>query len=523
MRHLAPMLAAAVLTSGCGPSKEDTDTSPTTDASTGSATSSSTSEDPPTGDPLPTSEAGETSTGDDTTADATAGETGDTTTDGPGCMSAPAVPLDALLLELQQDLSSLDLAAQPFTRYVSLAHLHNAGQCAPELALAREAFAKLVNALSDQPNIVAPVQVGTDGLLLRIDLRDYGWDVEVSGGDMQVFPDTWELIARQNPHAVQHPGELALAIQDATGTDLPLLPVDAVVAAAARPPLYYDALRAPTTLAALAQQLAVDLADQLAEEMASDPDDVARATVRVSDVADHSRVFDRHQLPTASAAALWRTHDFAGDVGMQNPFLHPFEFESDASEVLFSLANGLHGYMIVDAAGDRLDAMPIEIVQDFASDDLIVRAGLSCIGCHTQGLIKARDDLRFELDNGQSEAQFDEVTKDQIRNVNPTRDEMDQRMDADIQRFTDSLALAGVMVGDEEPVTAVSLRFEAPVDLARAAAELHLPVDELAASLGVLPDELAALADGTVSRAVFSASFAEAVCALELGKTAACP
>lgn len=50
---------------------------------------------------------------------------------------------------------------------------------------------------------------------------------------MQVFPDTWELIARQNPHAVQHPGELAQAIADATATDLPLLPVDAVIAAAA--------------------------------------------------------------------------------------------------------------------------------------------------------------------------------------------------------------------------------------------------------------------------------------------------
>lgn len=513
------MIAAAVLTGSCGPSKEDTDTSTATDASTGSSPSSETTEIP-----VPTSEAGETSTTNDATSnDATTGETGDETTDGPGCMSAPAVTLEAHLLELQQDLSGLDLAVQPFTRYVSLAHLHNAGQCAPELALAREAFAKLVNALSDQPNIVAPAAVGGDALLLRIDLRDYGWDVEISGGDMQVFPDTWELIARQNPHAVQHPGELAQAIADATATDLPLLPVDAVIAAAALPPLYYDALRAPTTLAALEMQLEVDLAEQLADEMASDPDDVARATLRVSDVVDFNRVLDRHQLATDSAAALWRTHDFTGDVGMQDPFLHPFEFADDASEVLFSLANGLHGYMIVNPDGDRLDTMPIQIEHDFMFPDTAVRAGLSCMGCHTQGLLKANDDLRFDLDNGQLEQVFDEVTKDQIRNVNPIREAMDQLMDADIQRFTDALALAGVTLGPLEPVTTVFVDFEAPVDLTRAAAELHLPVDELAASLGVLPNALAGLADGTVSRAVFSDSFAESVCALELGKTTACP
>ena len=517
------MIAAAVLTS-CGPAKDDTDSSTATDASTGSsAPSSSTTDDLPTGDPTPTSEGGETSTADDTSTGADTTTADDTTTDGPGCMSAPAVRLEALLSELQADLSALDLAAQPFTRYVSMAHLHNAGQCDPELALAREAFAKLVNALSDQPNIVAPAHIGADGLLLRIDLRDYGWDGEITGGDMQVFPDTWELIARQNAYAVQHPGELAAAIQEATATDLPLLPVDAVIAAAAVPPLYYDVLRTPTSLAELAQKLEVDLAAQLAEEMASDPDDVARATLHISDVVDFNRVIDRHQLASDSAAALWRTHDFIDDVGTHDPFFHPFDFEADVSEVLYSLANGLHGYMVVDPAGDRLDGTPQEIEQDFMFPGEPVRPGLSCMGCHTQGLIKANDDLRFDLDNGMLEPVFDADTKDKIRNVNPIREEMDQLFTADIQRFTDALADAGVLLGPEEPVTTVFARFAEPVDLTRAAAELSLPVDELAASLGVLPNELAGLANGTVSREVFTASFAEAVCALELGKTAACP
>jgi hypothetical protein len=531
-RHVSTLILAG-FAGACGSSGDDTGAS-TTDASTGPTPTSAptTGDPPPTTGPTPTT--GDTSdTGGEGTAGASTGtgtSTGDDTTGGtaetgePGCESGPFEPRDESLTKVNQHLSTLDPETLPFARYVSLADLNNAGLCGEDLARVQLGFTKLVNALSNQPKIAVPEVIDNDGLILHIDLRAYGWDAPVVAADQMMFPDVWELIARTNPYAIQHTGEIAANIAAQTGSELALLPAHAVIGFAARPPLYYDALRAPTSLDALGQALGVDLEAQVAEEMLSDPDEVARATLHVSDVVDFSRVIDRHQLPDASTAAIWRTHDFSGGAGTRNPFVHPFDFEADGGQVIFSLPNGLHGYMTVDASGKRIDDTPIAIQQAPLFPDTVVRAGVSCMQCHTQGLIKANDDLRFELDNNMSEEVFDQTEKNQIRNLNPQREDMDALFVEDIARYVAALADAGVSVEtDEEPVSAAFVAFEAPVDLTRAAAEFWLPVDELQTKLGLLPNELAPLADGSVSREVFSANFAEAVCQLALGKTPACP
>ncbi|PCC69449.1 hypothetical protein SAMN02745121_08948 [Nannocystis exedens] len=47
------------------------------------------------------------------------------------------------------------------------------------------------------------------------------------------------------------------------------------------------------------------------------------------------------------------SHDFANNQGTSNIFAHPLDFEADGGEIIFSLPNGMQGYMIVDAAGSR--------------------------------------------------------------------------------------------------------------------------------------------------------------------------
>ena len=91
------------------------------------------------------------------------------------------------------------------------------------------------------------------------------------------------------------------------------------------------------------------------------------------------------------------------------------------------------------------------------------------------------------------------------------------------QNFAFASEEAGAPVGGEEPVRATVAAFELPVDLVRAAAELWITEEELSASLGVLPPDLAPLAQGSIPRHVFTANFAEAVCQLKIGKTSWCP
>ena len=66
----------------------------------------------------------------------------------------------------------------------------------------------------------------------------------------------------------------------------------------------------------------------------------------------------------------------------------------DGGENIFNLPNGLQAYYLADAGGNRLDSAPIEIVRNLAASDPTVRNGLSCIGCHTEGMKAFEDQVR---------------------------------------------------------------------------------------------------------------------------------
>ena len=52
-----------------------------------------------------------------------------------------------------------------------------------------------------------------------------------------------------------------------------------------------------------------------------------------------------------------------GPAFADNPFPNQ-AFEHAGGEIIFNLPNGLQGYLLVDAKGDRIDAGPIDIVGD---------------------------------------------------------------------------------------------------------------------------------------------------------------
>lgn len=512
MRPSAIPLATLLLVTACGEPKVLVEAGGTMGAE--SSTGASTLE--PTTDPVPTT-AGEGTTSSTTNEEMTTSPTDATTTGEPVCVPGPSITRAAALEQARKDLQGLALQAQPFTRYISLVHLHNAGLCEPDIAPIRQAVGKLLNALSSEPSIEVPTPIDSLKLVLRIDLRSYGWQDPVLGQGMQMFADTWEMVAGNNPHAIRFTGDAAADLHALSGTRFALLQADALVVFAALPPVYYDALRLPAKLGELEAQLNIALEQQIEEELTTDLGTVARAAMHVSQSADFNRVIERHELPNPGNRALWRTHDFGGQSGQQNVFTHPLDFDAEVSQVLFTLPNGLHGYMVADASGDRLDEMPLNIERDPLSTDQILRPGLSCIGCHTTGLIRTQDDLRFELDNGMAGVLFDAQTKDAIRALYPPRAELEALIEADIASYSAASALAGTVVTDPEPVSATFLAFDAPVDLTRAAAELWVTTEELQLNLGTLPPDLASLADGPVTRHVFSANFSAAACDLDVG------
>ena len=114
-------------------------------------------------------------------------------------------------------------------------------------------------------------------------------------------------------------------------------------------------------------------------------------------MSKHNRLIERHTIPTGY---FWTSYDFKGDRPEQSLFVHPLgpdgadAFKHDGGETIFSLPNGFQAYYLNTAPGARLDKGPTEIVLDDSQLDRAVTNGISCMGCHNQGIRQGTDEIR---------------------------------------------------------------------------------------------------------------------------------
>ena len=282
-----------------------------------------------------------------------------------------------MLNTIETHLMSLSSFDRAFARYFTMTHLYNAGETAGVLEGYRNGLSKLVNSLSWGIEVINPQPIDPQQTIFYIDLRHYEWDVN----------DGWTQIEGVYPYhiAFDAPTETALReqlgrLQIEMSCDVPSIYIDWFLATASLPPLYHDLLSLPLTDRELETRLEVDVVRNLLNAPGVR---VRRAGFNDSGVSNNNRVVERH---TSRYGAYWKSYDFAGSVGTQNIFTHPLAFTHDGGEVVFNLPNGLQGYYLANASGFRLDAAPINIVSNPAASDPTVRNGLSCMGCHTEGM-----------------------------------------------------------------------------------------------------------------------------------------
>ena len=285
---------------------------------------------------------------------------------------------DELLTSIEDHLASLDPFDRSFARYFSSTHLYNAGEPTQALHAYQRALSKLVNSLSWGIDVINPHAINPEETLFYIDLRDYEWEVGIN---------RWTRIEAVYPYrddfaapAERHLHEKLTLLRGEMDCEVPVIHVDWFLATAALPPLYHDILDLPETDRQLEARLEVDVVENIRNAPGKR---VWRAGFNDSGVSSHNRVVERHR---SRYGAYWKSYDFAGSVGTQNIFTHPLSFEHDGGEIIFNLPNGLQAYYLADAGGNRLDAAPISIVSNPAASDPTVRNGLSCIGCHTEGM-----------------------------------------------------------------------------------------------------------------------------------------
>ena len=413
------------------------------------------------------------------------------------------ITTEAMLQTIHTHVTSLTAFDRSFARYFTLTHLYNAGASDDDLRAYRNALSKLVNSLSWGAEVIKPTPIDNEETIFYIDLRHYEWDIK---------SDKWYKIEQAYPYGVQLDLSTWTTLCQETDCELPFVRADWFIATASLPPLYHEILGLPKTDRELETQLEVNVAENLKNAPGVR---VWRAGFNESGVSVNNRIVERHK---SRYGAYWKSYDFAGNVGTQNIFTHPLNFTHDGGEIIFNLPNGLQAYYLSTATGEQLDEAPINIVSDAGSRNPVVRNGLFCMGCHTEGMKTFEDQMRSVIEQNLNPS----YDKAQALRLYAEKSEMDALVREDIARYRQAIEAAGGVFGGSEPIQQLVKQFEGPLDAAHAAAEIGLETDDFLkkirenstlqnAGLLVLDVE-----NGTVKRDAWEAQFGSMVFALNL-------
>lgn len=412
------------------------------------------------------------------------------------CVPDPCSPefirRDSLMRALVADLSTLDSPDRRFVRYVSLANHSVNRACDGTLAREQQALAKLLNSLSLSTTVSRPERVDAAGLLYRFNLLDYEWDrpVEVQGS---FFADVWEALVARNPLAVPLMGSDADVAALDTGTRVPVMFADSLIAAGTQPELYAAILGIPPEYDTLLDDLGIDRFEPLLTKS------------RAGFINRDELIATRWDLTTRSGY-LWEI----ATLGVLNASLldNPLRVPAGERAVIFTLPNGLQAFAYVNAGGSWIPESPTFL--DVATSSFRARAPLTLLREHSPR-VSVRDDVTAHV-LGAPESYTPEV-RDAILTEYMTAAELAARVAEDADRFVVSaLISAGVTIRSPEPISATVDAYDADVTLPEAAGALLMSPEDLRRDLVLLPPAFAVLDGGAMDRDDFDEFFAQAAC-----------
>ena len=288
--------------------------------------------------------------------------------------------------EILLDIIATDPVAQSAdTRYISFANFVDEHRSPEELQVAVRALGIALNSLSHKATIFRPEPVDSDHTIYRFKLSQLGWSRQ-----------NWDDLVSFYPYCERSDKANHRVVYNRLQTEAPYVRGDWFLATATKPPLYEKLLNIPDTLQQLEQDLRIDIADDI------NRGNIQRIGFRSSGVSAHNRMIERHKL--ANSGYFWISYDFNADIDTADLRANPLgpknlnlngnfnrQFQHAGGEAIWSLPNGMQAYMLVNAAGTRLDLAPKEIVKDPRRQGGAVENGISCVGCHgVTGMLKPR-------------------------------------------------------------------------------------------------------------------------------------
>ena len=370
------------------------------------------------------------------------------------------------------DKAKIAPADAPYIKYASLHRIQNRNATPDEMNLARVGLSKILNSTSiGGPKIVNPVAIDPFSLVYRFDTRDYwGWNRNGAAVPMRAV-DMWDRATKGNFNAddqVRGPNTFANKDTPATSLakDTPTFPniagffpeyVDAAQLGytLSRPDVYADIMQLGTFSAGLEIALGVKQTGVDDWKFMTVDDAITinkRMLLRqstkygyfwkgVDPFAQSPFIFYDRPVPEMEGFSLVKTtpvFDANGGYRMDNGLsTNPDGTlvggpQAQASEMIYSLPNGLQGYFIGGAVNQiRVDAFPFIVfdprrggvtAQSAKSgfrigpnSELRLLTPASCMSCHMDGMNRATDDMDTYLQANPTK--FDANTVARIRQL----------------------------------------------------------------------------------------------------------
>jgi len=412
---------------------------------------------------------------------------------------------DQLYQDINSDLSKQDADDRIFLRYVSITNRFTAGTCADGLDRDRDGLTKMLNMLSIDPSIVSPEPVNGDETLYRIDIRDLQWDRAISVEGI-AFNDVWEAIAANNPYAVELVGDDADDAKEDTATAFPVMFSDQMMDVAIIGNLYYAIIDVD-----VAQPLAdfiLNVLDIDVDQNTLDEEQIRAGTTQ-SRISRQDRLVQRDDIGVR-LGALWQSFDFE-DNANESIFEDPFGFTPGGTEAIFTLPNGMLGFIIADAADVIVEDS--DILLDTNQNNFRAITSVSCSSCHATGFIPVIDEVRDIAVANARDIGLDRDEVEQLQSIYVSPAEFARAVTEDSEQFYQSaLRKADLAVQGSDPVSLVFLRFDQDLTIKDVAGDLGVTPDELDSDLDLLDPTLAVLKRGTLDRDDFTAVFVDSLC-----------
>ena len=397
-----------------------------------------------------------------------------------------------LLMAIRDHLLKTKADDRPYLRFFTLTHLQNNETINErDLRFYRAALAKAVNSLSQERDLYfLQALPGTGESIYVVDLRKLGW----------VRRNLWNQILRHYPYGLKYDfvkdEELKQVSKDVTllsGGEMPHIRGDWFVVTATQPPLYYEILDIPNHLDGLlaSDRLDINLHERFLKA------DLQRSGYAKSGVSSQNRLLERHT--SKSTPYFWISWDFLpnrakgdlvrfplGPVFAGNPYRGQ-AFVHDGGEIIWSLPNGMQGYMLVKGDGTRIDSGPVDVV--FDRDAILgtpsIINGISCMYCHRHGMIgEFTDEVRG------SDALSGEA-REMVLKLFPPNDDMQRLVQQDEAIFMRSLEqLIGPILITGKDSQKTIREFREPVGEVAEMYSRDLTVLDIALELGIEKPEV---------------------------------